>query len=153
MCPCEWEISRVVVKNDIGVTSGMASQTGIAVVNVSPYANVLVVGFRVGMAGDAGEFGIIGWVRMAIGASAPLPVVFPTVNGEILDIMVKCRRCPHRLRVAARAVRGKFERDVVGSGRLGVIAVVATVAGIGRIVVVAVVALGTIVRDGRVRPI
>ena len=151
--PCEGEVGRVVIEYNIGVTGRVTSQTRIAVVNVSSYANVLVVGFWVGMASCTSKLGIIGWIGVAIGASCPLPIVFSTINREILNIMVKCGRGPHRLCVTACAVGRKPERDVVGGSCLAIIVVMATVAGVGGIVVVAVVALYTVVGNGRVRSV
>jgi len=55
--------------------------------------------------------------------------------------------------MATGAIRGELGPCVVGTGRGGIIAVVATVAGIGRIVVITVVAGSAIIGNGCVCPI
>lgn len=83
----------------------MTGKAGCTLINIPAHAIVLVVGFRIRMAGRAGKFRIVCRVRMAIHALAPLPVMFPTVNGEILAIMVKSRGRPGRLRVTGGTIR------------------------------------------------
>ena len=72
----------------------MTGQASRAVEYVSADSFVLVVSFRVGVAGCTGVFGVIGGVRMAIHTSAPFPVVRPAVNREILPVVVERGRRP-----------------------------------------------------------
>lgn len=83
---------------------GVASQAGQTVVAITVDAIVLVVGFRVGMAGSACKFGVIRGVGVAIGAGAPFAVVFPAVYREILCIMIKSRGRPGAFRMTGGTI-------------------------------------------------
>ena len=147
------ESRRIMVKYIVGITGGVTGQASITLVDIPVYTAVLVVRFGIGVAGGTSKFGVVGWVRMAIRTSAPLTIVFATVNGEILPIVVKSSWCPGVFTVATGTIRRELSRCVVGLRGSGIVAIVATVAGIGRIVVVAVVASSAIVGNSGVRTV
>ena len=86
---CEGKICRIVVKNHVCIAGWVTGKAGRAVENVSADSFVLVVRFRIGVAGRAGENGIIRQVGVAICAGIPLPVVLAAVNREMHPIVVE----------------------------------------------------------------
>ena len=141
------------VKNNVCITGWVTSEASRTLISVPPYPIVLVVRFRICVAGRTGVFGIIGGIRMAIYTGRPLPLVLAAVNRKMLPVVVECRRHPARFRMAGLAVCGKLERRMAGVRRLGIICRMAAEAGVRGIVVIAVVAGGTVVGNGCVRTI
>lgn len=90
---------------------------------------------------------------MTVYALAPFPLVFATVNGEVLPVVVKCGRLPGIFRVASGAIRRKLELCMVGVGRAVEIICMAPRAVIWRVVVVTVVASRTIVGNRCMCPV
>ena len=78
---------------------------------------MLIVCFRVGVTCNAGKFSVIRRVGMAVHAGIPFPVVFATVNWEILRVVVKSGRCPGGFGMASGTIRRELERYVVWVGR------------------------------------
>ncbi len=92
-------------------------------------------GFRVDVAYGTRELRKIGWIDVAIRALRPLPLVFATVNGEILSV-VRCKLGRHPIGVGgvtADTIGRKLCTDVVGRLCARKIRLMAGVAGIGRI--------------------
>ena len=90
----QWERSGIMVENIACAPSWVAGKTSITLINITAHSCMLVICFGIRMAGRAGIFCIVGWIRMAISALTPFTVVCATVNGKILRIMVKCSRRP-----------------------------------------------------------
>ena len=59
MLSCQWKVGVVVIKYIGRIARWVACEAGRAFVNITIYAVVLVVSFRVGMTGHAGEFRIV----------------------------------------------------------------------------------------------
>ena len=59
VCARERKISRIVVKNEVGIARWVTGKASRAIVTVPAHTIVLIVCFRVGVAGRAGEDGII----------------------------------------------------------------------------------------------
>ena len=83
------ETRRVVVKNNICISRGVAGQTSRAIVGIAVYTVVIIISLRVCVAGCTGIFSIVGWVGMAIRTSTPFSIVLSAVNGEVLRVVVK----------------------------------------------------------------
>ena len=83
------EIGAVVVKHIGGVARWVAGQTSIVLILIPTYAHMGIVRFWVLMAIGTREFGKIGRVGMAVKALVPFVVMRPTVDREILPIVVK----------------------------------------------------------------
>lgn len=84
----------VVVKDKIPLTGRVTGETGCTGVNISIHTLVFFVGLRICVAGSAGELRPVARTGMTIGTLGPFPFVLSTVNGEVLHVMVKCRRHP-----------------------------------------------------------
>ena len=89
VCSCEREIRVVVIENIVGITRGVTSQTGRALVNIPPHSIVLVIRFGIGVATGTGYLSVIIQAGMAIHALIPLTGMGATVYGEILGVVVK----------------------------------------------------------------
>lgn len=148
--PGERESGGIVVKNIIRIARRMAGETGSAVVIIPWHPVVLIVRFRVSMAGGAGKFRVIRWVRVAIHAGIPLAIVLSTVNRKILYIVVKSGGYPRSFRVATGTVLRKLERRMAGAGRRSIIRRVTAVASVRCVVVSSVVTGCAIIRNGSV---
>ena len=138
------------VKYIIRTARGVTGQASITLVDITVDAAVLIICFRVGMASGTSHLGIVGGVAVAIGTGAPLSIVFPAINREILPIVVECGRRPSVFTVTTGAIRRKLSGGVVWIRRLNVIRVMAPIAGIWRIVVISVVTSRAIIGDGGV---
>lgn len=93
------ELSLIMVKCIVFTPRWMAGKAGRTAVRIPVYAIVMVVCFRIGMAGDTGKFCIIRWVGMAVGTLIPLPFVRTAVYGEIVDVVLCVfRRHPVQIR-------------------------------------------------------
>lgn len=108
------------VKNKVCIASWVTSQASVVLINISVFAIVLLVGFRIFVANGAGEFCKIGGIGMTFGAFHPFPLVFPAINGEILRIVAgELSRHPVRVcSVAHGAIIREIGADVIR--RLGV---------------------------------
>lgn len=153
MCTSEWKTGIVMIKRIIGITGRMAGKTGRAIVGVPGDTIVLIVRFRIHMAGCTGKLHVVSRIGVAIHALIPFTQVFSAVDREVVHIMIKRSRLPSVLRVASDAISGELQCVMVRIGRLIKVRLVAAGAGIGRIVVVAIVAGRTIVGDHGMRPI
>lgn len=149
----QWKIGRIVVK-DIGrVSRWVTGQTSRALIDIPPDAVVIVIGFRVGMAGSAGKFCVIARICMTIHTSTPLPVVCTAVNREVLPVMVKGGRHPGRFGMAPCTIGRELGCHVIRHCRGIVVSLVASGTSIWRSVVIPVVTGGTIARNGGMRPV
>ena len=113
------ETGVVVIKSGIAVAGWVTSQASRTVVRIAIDTGVLIVGFRVEVAGDAGKFRIIGRVGMAIDTLIPLSLVGAAVNREIGGIVLQVGgRCPIRIGgVALRAILREIGQRVVRNQR------------------------------------
>ncbi len=95
MSACQRKARLVMVKIIICTARRMTSQTCGTIVSITIYTNMLIIGFRIGVAGYTSEFCIIRRIGVAINTLAPFPVMCSAVNGEIISIMIHiiCR-CP-----------------------------------------------------------
>lgn len=150
MCARQWKIGGIVVKNQVRIAGGVAGQAGGAIVRITANAVVFFVGIGIGMAGDAGEFCVIGRIGMAIRTLIPFAFVFAAIYRKMLAVVVESRRHPGIFPVAIGAIGRKIQGYVVGVVGIVVIVGMATRAGIGGVVVIAVVAGGAFVGDHRV---
>ena len=111
---------------------------------------VRLVVFRL-VATDAGIWGII-----IVSVMAGIAIVgngsVGTVQG-IKTVVVEGRRYPGRFAVAAGAVCGQLLRDVVGVGRLVVIADMASRAGIRGVIIIPVMAGCAVIGNGGMRAV
>ena len=82
------EIRGVMIEGTSSVACRVAGKTGRAVVRISVYANVLIVRFRVLMAGYAGKFCEIRRIGMAIGTLIPFTFVRAAVYREVRRIVI-----------------------------------------------------------------
>ena len=82
------------VKSIVGIPGRVAGETGRAVISITADAIVLIIGFRIGMAGSTGDYGIIGRIGMTIHTGIPFAIMRPAVNREILGIVVEIGRFP-----------------------------------------------------------
>lgn len=123
--PGQRETGGVVIKRSRSITGRVTGQAGRAVVGISVDAVVVVVGLRVGMAGDARKFRVIRGVGMALGTLVPFTFVLAAVYGEILAVVVEGRRRPGCFGMATRTIGREMCRRVVGIGGLVVIIQVA----------------------------
>ena len=94
VCPGQWESGIVVIEGVVGITGGVAGKTGRAVVGIPRHTHVVIIRFRIHVAGGTSKLGIVGRVGMTVDALVPFAQVFSTVNGEVLTIMVKGGRFP-----------------------------------------------------------
>lgn len=85
--PVEREIRCVVVKRCVRIPRWVAGQTGRAIINIPVHARMLVIRFRVRMAGRAGELPKIRRVLMAFNTLRPLVFMFPRINWEKLAVV------------------------------------------------------------------
>ena len=92
------------------------------------------------MTNDTTKCLIIPRCSMAIGTLVPSFVVRPTINGEILTVMIERRWIPGRFVVASSTSCRELGRLVIRAIRRIVVGGVASVTGIRRIGIVAVVA-------------
>ncbi len=145
---CQRETGVVVIKCITCVPGGVAGEASGAVVYISVNPVVLIICFRVGMAGRAGELRKVGRVGMAIEALIPFSLMFTTVNWEILTIVVKGGGHPSRFAVATGAVCWELCRSMVGVGRLIIVADMAARTSIWRVGIIPVVAGSAIVSNG-----
>lgn len=146
MCPRQ-RPDGIVIKPTLPFTRRVTSKTSITIVLIPPDSRVLVVRFRVGMAGRARKLRKIVRVVVALRTLAPFAVVRPRVNREILRIVVKIRRYPSRLRVAGRTVRREARLLVVRVRRPVEVRLVTAHASVRRVRVIPVVTSGTVVRN------
>ena len=131
----QWEMRAAVVKHIRPAARRMAYQAGRTIVRITVYTRVLVVRFRVGMTGDARKDGIIARVRVAVRASAPGPLVFATVNGKIIRVVlaVFCRHPVRIGRMAIHTVLRKLRQPVIRVDGVIVVRLMACVAVLRRI--------------------
>lgn len=108
MCTSEWKGSIVMIKGIIGITSRMAGKTGCTIIVVSRNTIVLIIRFRIHMAGGAGKLGIVGRVDMAVCTLIPFALVLAAVDREILSVVIKGGRLPGGLRMAGDAICGEL---------------------------------------------
>ena len=127
------EVGFAVIEPVVSLAGRMAGQAGGTVVGIAVHAIVVVIRFRVGMAGDAGKFGVIRRIRMAVQALLPFSLVLPAVNREIVGIVlgVFCRHPVRIGRMALDTILGKARRLVIGA-QSGFIIVFMTGYTIGR---------------------
>ena len=153
VCSGQWESGIVVIEGVVRIPCRVAGKTGRAVVGIPRYTHVVIIRFRIHVAGGTGKLHVVSWIGVAIHALIPFTQVFSTVDREVVHIMIKRSRLPSVLRVASDAIIGELQCFMVRIGRLIKVRLVAAGAGIGRIVVVAIVAGRTIVGDHGMRPI
>lgn len=153
MCPGQREACVVVVESIVGIPGRMTGKTRRAVVRVPRHSVVIIIRFRIYVAGGAGEFGIIGRIGVAVHTLVPFTQVLPTVDGKVLAIMVKRRRCPRRFRMAGYAIIGELQCLVIRIHCLVIIRLVAPGTSIRCIVIVPIVAARTIIGDHGMCPI
>lgn len=108
MCARQWKIGGIVVKNQVCIAGRVAGQAGGAVVRITANAVVFFVGIGIGMAGDAGEFCVIGRIGMAIRTLIPFAFVFAAINRKMLAVVIKSRRYPGIFAVAICAIGRKI---------------------------------------------
>lgn len=149
----KWECRAVVVKNQICIPRRVASQTCRAVVRITIYAIMLVVGFGIRVAGGAREYGIIGGIRVAVDTLCPFSFVLPAVDGEILPIVVKGGRHPGIFIMAGCTIHRKLQSSVIGVGCVVIIFSVTAFACVRCTIVVSVVTCCAIVGNGGMRTI
>jgi hypothetical protein len=111
----------------------MAGQTGNVLISISHDALVLLIGFRVQMAGNASKLSIIGRIPMTFQALVPDSFVLASIHRKVHTIVIKGRRCPGFLAVAFGTILGKFTYGVIGIFGLIKIGLVASYTGIRRI--------------------
>ncbi len=90
---------------------------------------------------------------MTIQTGIPFPLVFSTVNGEVLAIVIEGSGHPGIFRMAALAICGKLCAEVIRVCSLVEIFIVAADTSIGGVVVIPIMAGGTVVGNHSVRPI
>ena len=149
----EREVGAIMVKHIISVARRVAGKAGIALIYIPSYPIVLIVRFRIGMAGGAGKFSVIRGVRMAVRTLAPLTVMCPTVYREIQAIVIKGGRNPGIFTMTGVAIGRKLGRDVIRVRRSIEISCMAANAGIGGIIVIPIMTGGAIIGNGCMCPI
>ena len=92
------------VKNIDDIAYWMAGKTGIAFVNISANTGVLLIRFRVLVAGGTGELAIVARHIVTVEALVPFAIMSAAVNGEILFVVVVSRWFPGGFRVTFQAV-------------------------------------------------
>lgn len=135
----------IMVENIVRIARWVAGEASVAFIDVAADASMLIVRFRVGVAGRAGELPVVAGHVVAVRAGVPLALVRPTVNREMLCIVVESGGRPSAFRVAFRAVLRELELLVVWVGCGVVVRLVASETGVRRVVVVPVVASGALV--------
>ena len=104
MGPRQRECGLIMIKHIVGTARGVASEARSTIVIIAGNTNVVVVRLRIHMTGNAGKFGKVGRIRMAVNALAPFTKMFATVNREILAIVIKSGRFPCVFCVACRTI-------------------------------------------------
>lgn len=153
MCTSQWKAGIVMIKGIIGITGRMAGKTGGAVIRVSGYTHVVIVRFRIHMAGGAGKLGIVGRVGMAVYTLIPFALVLATVDRKVFHVMIKRGWLPGGLGVAGNAISRELQGLVIRIRGLIIIRLVAAGTGIRRIVIIPIVASRTIIGDHGMCPV
>ena len=104
-----------VVKNIVRTPGRVTGKTSRTVVRITIYPIVVIVRFRIGMAGRAGKFCIVRRIGMAVLAQIPRPLVLAAVYREIIGIVLTVfRRHPINIRrVAFGAILRKIGNRVI----------------------------------------
>lgn len=147
MCSGQRECGQTVIKHIICTARGMTGQARGAVVGVAGHAIVVIVRFRIHVAGDTGKLGIVCRVGMTIDAGSPFALMFATENGEVLSVMIEGGRDPARFAVTGCTVCGKHQHTVIGINGLVIVRLMAPGTGGGRVEIISVVTSSTIVGD------
>lgn len=131
---------QVVIKTIPDAAHGVARQTGIAFEHVATYPRMPIIGSGIGVAGCTSERCKIRRIRVAVHASAPLPLVGTAVDGKELGIVrQKLRRHPVGVGgMAGSAIGGHPGIQVIGLlGRfkVGLVASETIGRGMGKITV------------------
>ena len=108
----QWKGCGVVVKSTFCLTCGVAGQACRAVIDISRYAGMLFVCFRVGVTGDTGKLTKISGRCMTIYTIAPFPFVRSAINRKILSVMIKRSGRPGILVVTHCTFSRKAKRGV-----------------------------------------
>jgi len=123
----------------------MASEAGIAFVNIAAYALVTIVRLRIGVTIGAPHLCVIINIAVAIGTIIPSALVCTTVYWEVLAIVVEGRWRPFIFAVTSGTISGELGSRVVGFGCVIVVRLMTAHTGIWGIAKVTVMAAGTIV--------
>ena len=123
----------------------MASEAGIAFVNIAAYALVTIVRLWIGVTIGTHHFRIIIDVAVAIGTIIPSALVSAAVYWEVLAIVVKGCWCPPIFVVTSGTISRKLGSCVVGFGCVIVVRLMTTHTGIRRIAKITVMATGAII--------
>ncbi len=90
----KWKVGCVVIKCPICTSRGMTGQTCWTVISIARHTIVLIIRFRIGMAGDTCKLSKITRRCMTINTITPLAIVCPAKNWKIEVIMIKRGRYP-----------------------------------------------------------
>jgi len=85
-----------VIETPFSIAVRMALITGYAIVGVPPYSLVSIIHscLVVLMAINAGIYGIVTGIGMAVGAIVPFALVLAGIDREILTVVIESRRFP-----------------------------------------------------------
>ena len=153
MRPGEGEGGHAVIEHVIRTAGRVAGQAGGAVVGIPRHAIVFIVRLRVGMAGGAGELGVIRRIGMTIHTSIPLSIMFATEDREVLPVVIKGGGHPTGFAVTGCTILGEHQGSMIRIGGLVIVGLVAAGAGARGIEIIPVVAGGAIVGNEGMRPV
>ena len=143
----EGERGHTVIEDIICTACRMTGQARGAVVGITGNAIVIIVGFRIHVAGDAGEFRIVCRIGMAIDTGAPFAIVLAAENGEVLPVVIEGGRDPAGFTMTGSAVLRKHQGSVIRIGSLVIVRLVASGTGAWCIEVIPVMTGCTVIGD------
>lgn len=96
------ETGFAVIEPIVSFPCRVAGQTGRTAVRIAVHAIVVIISFRIGVAGGTGKFRVIRRIGMAIQALLPFTLVFPAVDREKIRVVLGVfRRHPVQIRRVA----------------------------------------------------
>ncbi len=129
----------------------VTSQACVAIILVAVDPIVIIVGIILVVAGEATEYGVVIWIRMAVCALIPFSFVLATVNWKIEVVMIPVGRFPCVLCMTGLAGGWKLSRLVIRIIRLVVVALMTPITSVRCVVVIPVVTGYTFICYRRVR--
>ena len=147
MRACQREVRSVVIKNKIRIPSRVASKTRCAVIYISTNPSVFLICLRICMTGYASKFCIIGWVEVAISTLTPLSIMLPTIDWEILKIVVEGSGLPSTFRMAGSTLLRKLRSGMIRGSCISVIGLVTGYASIRSAIIIAIMTCCTIISN------
>ena len=138
---------HIMVKDHIGISRGVTSETGGVLIGIPLHSCVLIVGFRVLVTGyTCKQIPLAGCV-VALHTFIPHSLMLAAVDRKIHSVMVKGGWLPGSFCMALSTLYRELQLDMIRILCTGVILTVASITGIGCIGIVAIVAGRTVFGD------